>query len=366
MQMTRPAGGSWASMPSPSSSSSAVQEHHSPQTPPEKADLIPHPQDPATVSSEHTEASQKGPEPPHSVFLAPNFQPTHLSSDISSSVWSSRPSDGPRMLQGSEPPVTLTEVPRAMRAEQSPAQPPGSPFPLGELSSETVNSTEFIQREPARSSGQLPPLTKLFVSTLAKEGWTFHHSPRRPQEMRPIIEAQESVQNDHDSSGERASGYLDLSTSEPNQDMERLRLTVLLGTDATFTTTRERSPDARVHLGASSPGPAGGHRVNPAVPQTTFPKGLLASTSEKPSRPSEGGADRTLQLESAPGWPEDWHDQGAAHTASPLPSHTQSLVVLTETILPHPHEPENPFPDGQESMGSRLDPTSERHQPPEL
>ncbi|XP_051027056.1 LOW QUALITY PROTEIN: uncharacterized protein C1orf127 homolog [Acomys russatus] len=365
MQMIRPAGGTWVSVAS-RFLSSAMRQHQGPQTPPEKADLIPHPQDPAAVSSEHTEASQKGPRPSHSIFLPPSSLSTHLFSDIPFSVWPSRPSGGPQMLQGSEPSVTLTEVPRAVRAEQDPGQPPGSPFPLGELSSETVNSTESIEREPAHISGQFPPSARSFMSSQAKEGRIFHYPLRRPQKILPKIEAQESVQNDHAPSAEGARGYLSLSTLESNQAMEGLGLTVLLGTDATFTTPRGRQPDARVPLGTSSPGPAGWHRVGPAVLQTTFPKGLLASTSEKPSAPSEGGANRTLQPESAPFGPEGQHDLGTAHTTSPLPSHTQSPLVPTETILPCFREPEKPLPDGWELMASRLAPTPESHQPPEL
>lgn len=137
---------------------------------------------------------------------------------------------------------------------------------------------------------------------------------------------------------------------------------VSLGTDATFPTPRGRQPDARVHLGIAGPEPAGRHRVGPAALQTTFAKGLLASTAEKPSG---GGADRTLQPESAPTQPEGWHDLGAAH-ASPLSSHTQNLLLPTETILPRSGEPGNSLLDGQEAMESRLAPTPESHQPPEL
>lgn len=365
MQIPMPARGSWVS---PSSLSSwAMQEHHSSQTPSEKADLIPHPQTPVTLSSEHREASQAGPGPSHSIFLAPNSLTTHLSPDTPSSVWPSWRSDGPQMLLGSEPSVTLTEVPRAMRAEQDPAWLSGSPFPPGKLSGETVNSTESTEpnlREPASVSEELPMLTRPFMSSLAEEGLIFHHAPRRPQETLPVIRAQESGQNDHNLPREGARMYLDLSTSESSRDMEGLGLTISLGTDATFSTPRRRQPDARVHLGTSGPEPAGRRRVGPAALQTPFAMGLLASTTEKPAAPSRGGADRTLQ--SAPTRPEGWYDLGAAHRASPLSSHTQSLRLPTGTMLPHSGEPGSPLLDGQEAVESRLAPTPESHQSPEL
>lgn len=339
-------------------SSSAMQEHQGPQTPPEKADLSPHPQTPATLSSEHTEASQAGPSPSHSLFLAPNSLSTHLSSEITSSLWPSWPSDGSPMLLSSEPSVKLTEVPRATRAGQDSVQSSGSPFSLGELSSETVNSTESTEptpREPAHIREEFPSFTKSFTSSLDEEGLIFHHDSKRPQE-RPIVKAEEPLQNNHDPSGEETRRYLDLSTSEPSQEMKEL------GVDATFTTSRRRQPDARVYLGTSSPGLTGRPRVGTAALQTTLPKGLLASTSERPAAPSEGA----LQLESAPSWSEGWHDLGAAHTASPLSLHTQSPLVPTEAMFPWSGEPGSTLPGGQGSVESGLAPTADSHQSPEL
>lgn len=356
IQITRPAGGSLVRMVSPPSG--AIQEHQGPQTPPEEVDLSPHPQTPATLSSEHTEGSQAG----------PNSLSTHSSSEIPSAPWPSWPSDGPQMLPSSEPSVTLTEVPRGTGAGQDSVQPSGSPFPPGELSSETVNSTESIEpipREPAHVGQEFPPLTRPFLSSLAEEGLIFHHDPRNPQE-RLITTAEEPMQADHSPSGEETTGYQDLSTSEPSQDMTGLGLTILLGTRATFTTSRRRQPDARAYLGTSSPEPTGRPRVGPAALQTTSPRGLLPSTPEKPAAPAEGAADETLQLESAPSWPEDWRDLGAAHTAGLLPSHTQSLLVPTEATFPRSGEPENALPGGQASVDSRLVPTAESRQSAEL
>ncbi|XP_034359587.2 ciliated left-right organizer ZP-N domains-containing protein isoform X1 [Arvicanthis niloticus] len=358
MEITSPARGSWESSPS----STAMQEHQAPQIPPEKADLSPHAQTPATLFSDHTEVFQADPGPSHSVFLAPSSLSTHLSSEIPSSPWPSWPSDGAQTLLSSEPSVTPTDLPRATGAEQDTVQPSGSPFTPGDLSNETVSSTESMEpflREPAHISEEFPPLTRPFMSSLAEEGLIFHHHPKKPQE-RLIIKAKKPLQNDHDPSGEETRGYLDLSTSEPSQEMTGL------GTDATFTTSRRRQPDARAYLGPSSPELTGRHRVGPAALQTILPKGLLASTPEKPAAPSEGGVDRTLQRESAPLWPAGWHDLGAAHTASPLPSHTQSLLAPTEAIFPPSGEPGNTLPGGQESMESRLAPSTDNHQPPEL
>lgn len=360
MEITRPSGGSWILGASPSSR--AVQEHQGPQPPPEKADLSPHPQTPATLSSEHTEVSQSGPGPSHSVFLAPSSLSTHLSSEIPSSPWPSWPSDGPPRPLSSEPSVMPTDVPRATGAEWDSAQPSGSPLPLEDLSSETVNSTKSMEpfpREPAYIGEVFPPLTRLFMSSLPEEGLIFHRDPNRPQE-RPIIKAEEPLQNDHDPSGEGTRGYLDLSTSELSQEMTGL------GTDTTFTTLGRRQPDVRAYLGTSSPEPTGRHRAGPAALQTILPKGLLASTPQKSAAHSEGGVDGTLQLESAPSWPEGWHDLGSAHTASPLSSHTQSLLAPTEAIFPRSGEPGNTLPGGQESMESRSAPTADSHQPPEL
>lgn len=294
MQITRPAGGSWVSMASPSSR--AMQEHQDPQTHPEEADLSPHPQTPATFSSEHTEVSQAGPGPSHSVFLAPNSLSVHLSSEILPSPWPPGPSDGPQMLQSSEPSVPLTEAPRARRAGQDSVQSSGSPFPPGDLSKETVNSTEFVEptpREPAHIREAFLPLTRPFMSSQAEEGLIFHHNPKRPQE-RAIIKAEEPLQNDHDPSGEETRRYLDLSTSESSQEMTGLGLNFLLGTDATFTTSRRRQPDVGAHLETSSPEPTGRPRVSPAALQTIYPKGLLASTPEEPAAPPGGGTARAL------------------------------------------------------------------------
>lgn len=359
MEITRPAGGSWVSVSS--SSSSAMQERQGPQTPAEKPDLSPHAQTPATLSSEHTEVSQADPGPSHSVFLAPSSPSTHLSSETLSSLWPSWLSDGPQTLLSSEPSVTPTDVPRATGAKQDPVQPSGSPFPP-DLSNKTASSTESTEpfpREPAHISEEFPPLTRPFMSSLAEEGLIFHHHPKGPQE-RPIIKAEEPLQNDHDPSGEETRGYLDLSTSEPSQEMSGL------GTDATSTISGRRQPDARVYLGTSSPEPTGRHRVGPAAPQTILPKSLLATTPEKPAAPSEGDVARTLQLEPVPSWPEGWHDLGAAHTASPLPSHTRSLLAPTEAIFTPSGEPGNTLPGGQESVESRLAHTADSHQPSEL
>lgn len=204
------------------------------------------------------------------------------------------------------------------------------------------------------------------MSSLAEEGLIFHHASRRPQELLPTIKAEGPLQNDRDPSGEGARGYLDPSTSEPSQGMEGMGLIILSGTDVTFTSPRGRQPDASDHLVTPSPELSGRHRVGPAVPQTTLARDLLASTSEKPATPSEGGTDRTLQLESAPIWPEGWHEPWAGHTTSPLPQHTQSLLAPTETILPHSSEPWTPLSNGQESMEARLAPTPDSHQLPEL
>ncbi|XP_028613839.1 uncharacterized protein C1orf127 homolog [Grammomys surdaster] len=359
MEITKPAGGSWVSVSS--LSSSAMQEHQGPQAPLEKADLSPHAQTPGTLSLDHADVSQAVPGPSHSVFVASSSLSTHLSSETPSSPWPSWPSNGLQTLLSSEPSVTPTDVPIATGAEQDTVQPSESPFPP-DLSIETVNSTESMKpfpRKPSHITEEFPPLTRPFMSSLAEEGLIFHHHPKRPQE-RPIIKAEEHLQNDHDPSGEETRGYLDLSTSEPSQEMTRL------GTDATFITSRRRQPDARAYLGTSSPELTGRHRVGPAAPQTKLPKGLLASTPEKPAAPSEGGVARTLQLESVPSWPEGWHDLGAAHTASPLPSHTQSLLAPIEAMFTPSGEPGNTLPGGQESMESRLAPTSDSHQPSEL
>ncbi|KAL1776986.1 putative protein C1orf127-like [Sigmodon hispidus] len=346
VQTTRLEGGSWESTASPSLS--AKQEHHGPQTPSKQADLSPHAQAPAALSSEHSEAPQAGPRGSQSGFLSLTSMSTHLSSEVPSPLWPSWRSDGPQMLLGSEPSVPLTEVPRAMMTEQDPAQLSGSLFPLGELSRETVKSTEFMDltpREPAHIS-EFPPLTRPLTSRQAQEELIFHHSPRGPQKILAIIKAERPLQNDH----EGTRGNLDLSTSEPSQGM------AVLGTDVTFTTPRGRQPDTSVHMVTSSPEYPGRHRVGPAVPQTTLPRDLLASTSEKSAIPSEEGADRTLQIEPVPIWPEGWQEPRATHTANPLPPHTHSLLDPTEAILLSSSEPGTPLSDGQELMEAKLAP----------
>lgn len=315
MQTAPLEGGSW--MSTASSSTSARQEHHGPQIPPKKADLIPHLWALATLSSELTEASQAGPRPSQVVFLSRASMTTHLSSEDPSPLWPSWPSDGPRMLLGSEPSVPLTEVPRVMMTEKNPAQPSGSPFPLEQLSRETVKSTESVDptpREPAHISKEFPPLTRPFRSRLDEEGLIFYRAPRRSQEILPIIKVEEPLQNEQDPSGEGVRGYLDLSTSEPSQGTEELGLIVLPGTDVIFTTRRERQPDASPELPER-------HSVGPADPQTVLPRDLLTATSEKPATPSES-ADRTLKHESAPTCPETWpptHSQPPTSTY-PKPS----------------------------------------------
>ncbi|XP_041508383.1 uncharacterized protein C1orf127-like [Microtus oregoni] len=306
LQTAPPEGGSW--MSTAFSSTSASQEHRGPQTPPEKADLIPHLWAPATLSSEHTEASQAGPRPSQAVFLSHASMTTHLSSEVPSPLWPSWRSDGPQTLLGSEPSVLLTKVPRVMMTEQDSAQPSGSPFPLAQLSRETVKSTESMDptpREPAHIGEEFPPWTRPFRSRLDEEGLIFHHAPRRPQEILPISKAEEPLQNEQDPSGEGVRGYLDLSTSEPRQGTEGLGLIVLPGTDVRFTIQRGRQPDASAHLGTSSSELPGRHSVGSADPQIVLPRDLLTATSEKPATPSEG-ADSTLQLESVPIWPEAW------------------------------------------------------------
>lgn len=223
----------------------------------------------------------------------------------------------------------------------------------------STESKESIPREPAHVGEEYPPLTRPYASSPTEEGLIFHRAPRRPQEMLPIIKAEEPLRNDQDPSGEGARGHLDLSTSEPSHSTKGLGLTVWLGTGVTFTAPRGRQPEASVRLGSSSPELPGRHSVGPAVPQITLPRNLLGSTSEKPATTSEGGVDRTLPVlwtEPLPVWPEGWHEPSAAHTASPLPSHTQSLAP-TKTILPRSSEPGTPIPDGQELMEARLAPT---------
>ncbi|XP_036033293.1 uncharacterized protein C1orf127 homolog [Onychomys torridus] len=357
LQTTGPEGEGWVSTASPSPGT--MQEHRGLQTPPKKADLIPHPQTPATLSLEHMEASQAAPRPSPWVFLSRTSMTTHSPSEVPSPLWPSWRSDGPQMILGSEPSVPLTEVPRAVMAGQGPAQPSGSPFPLGKLSRETLKSTESVDptlREPAHISEELPPLTRPFMSSLAEEGLIFHHASRRPQEVLPIIKAEGPLQNDRDPTGEGVRGYLELSTSEPRQGMEGLGLIILPETDVTFTNPRGRQPDASAHLVTPSPELSGRHRVNPAVPQTTLARDLLASTSEKPATPPEGGTDRTLQLESAPIRPEGWHEPWAGHTTSPLPQHTQSLLAPTETTLPHSGEPGTPPLQWSRADGGQADP----------
>ncbi|XP_057640947.1 uncharacterized protein C1orf127 homolog [Chionomys nivalis] len=304
MRTTPPEVGGW--MPTASSSTSASQEHRGPQIPPKKADLIPHLWAPATLSSKHTEASQVGPRPSQVVFPSHASMTTHSSSEVPSPLWPSWQFDGPQTLLGSEPSVPLTKVPRVMMTEQDSAQPSGSPFPLGQLSRETVKSTESVDptpREPAHISEEFPPGTRPFRSRLDEEGLIFHHAPRRPQEILPITKVEEPLQNEQDPSGEGFRGYLDLSTSEPRQGTEGLGLIVLPGTDVRFTIQRGRQPDASAHVGTSSSELPGRHSVGSADPQTVLPRDLLTATSEKPATPSEG-ADRTLQLESLPKWPE--------------------------------------------------------------
>lgn len=311
-------------MSTASFSTSARQEHHGPQIPPKKADLIPHLWAPATLSSEHREPSQAGPRPSQAVFLSRASMTTHLSSEAPSPLWPSWRSDGPRMLLDSEPSVPLTEVPRVMTTEKDPAQPSGSLFPLEQLSRETVKSTESVDptpREPAHISEEFPPLTRPFRSRLNEEGLIFYRAPRRPQEILPIIKAEEPLRNEQDPSGEGVRGYLDLSTSKPSQGTEGLGLVVLPGTDVIFTTRRGRQSDASAHPETSSPELPERHSVGPADPQTVLPRDLLTATFEKPATPSES-ADRTLQLESAPTWPETWpptHSQSPAST-HPTPS----------------------------------------------
>jgi hypothetical protein len=137
--------------------------------------------------------------------------------------------------------------------------------------------------------------------------------------------------------------------------MEGLGFTILLGSDAIFTTPRGRQPDASANLMTSGPESLG-DSVGPVGLLTAFPESPVLPTSKKPAVSSTGGSNRVPDTESAPKWPMGLPELGAAHTSSPLSSPTLSLRAPAEITLSSSAEPGSPFLAGQ-GASSQQEPT---------
>ncbi|XP_054295729.1 uncharacterized protein C1orf127 homolog isoform X1 [Pongo pygmaeus] len=355
-----------------------VQAQRGPQAPPGEAGFPGHPTPPATLPSEPVEGVQASPWRPHPVLPAHPALTLPVSSDASSpSPPAPRPERSESLLV-SGPSVTLTEGLGTVRPEQDPAKSPGSPLLLRGLSGGDVAAPEPIRGEPGQASEEFQPLTRPWRVRLAAEELVSHHSPRKPQETSSGMEVERPRQTGPGLPREGARGRVDVSSSEPSQDMERLGLSILLGRDATFSTPSVRQPDPSACARASGPELTGMPRVRPAVPLAVLPMEPLPPEPVHPAAlltpeaSSVGWPDQARYLESAPGWPVGQEESGVAHTSSPPSTQTLSLWAPTGVSIPSLVELEHPFQAGrgaslqQELTEPTLALSAESHRPPEL
>ncbi|XP_058300338.1 uncharacterized protein C1orf127 homolog [Hylobates moloch] len=354
-----------------------VQAQRGPQSSPGEAGFPGHPTPPATLPSEPVEGVQASPWRPRPVLPAHPALTLPVSSDASSpSPPAPRPEQS-ELLLVSGPSVTLTEGLGTVRPEQDPAKSPGSPLLLRGLSRGDVAAPEPITGEPVQASEEFQPLTRPWRARLAAEELVSHHSPGEPQETCSGTEVERPRQAGPGLPREGARGPVDLSFSEPSQNVEGPGLSILLGRDAAFSTPSVRQPDPSACAGASGPELTGMPRVRPAVPLAVLPVEPLPPEPVRPAAlltpeaSSVGGPDQAQYLESAPGWPVGQEEWGVAHTSSPPSTQTLSLWAPTGVSLPSLVELEHPFQAGrgaspqQELMEPSLAPSAESHRPPE-
>ncbi|XP_055117570.1 uncharacterized protein C1orf127 homolog isoform X2 [Symphalangus syndactylus] len=353
-----------------------VQAQRGPQSPPGEAGFPGHPTPPAMLPSEPVEGVQASPWRPRPVLPAHPALTLPVSSDASSPSPPAPRPERSELLLVSGPSVTLTEGLGTVRPEQDPAKSPGSPLLLRGLSRGDVAAPEPITGEPGQASEEFQPLTRPWRARLAAEELVSHHSPGEPQETCSGTEVERPCQAGPSLPREGARGPVDLSSSEPSQDVEGPGLSILLGRDAAFSTPSVRQPDPSACAGASGPELTGMPRVRPAVPLAVLPMEPLPPEPVRPAAlltpeaSSVGGPDQARYLESAPGWPvgQEW---GVAHTSSPPSTQTLSLWAPTGVSLPSLVELEHPFQAGrgaspqQELTEPSLAPSAESHRPPE-
>uniref|UniRef100_G1REA6 CIROZ beta domain-containing protein n=1 Tax=Nomascus leucogenys TaxID=61853 RepID=G1REA6_NOMLE len=354
-----------------------VQAQRGPQSPPGEAGFPEHPTPPATLPSEPVEGVQASPWRPRPVLPAHPALTLPVSSDASSPSPPAPRPERSELLLVSGPSVTLTEGLGTVRPEQDPAKSPGSPLLLRGLSRGDAAAPEPITGEPGQASEEFQPLTRPWRARLAAEELVSHHFPGEPQETCSGTEVERPRQAGPGLPREGARGPVDLSSSEPSQDVEGPGLSILLGRDAAFSTPSVRQPDPSACAGASGPELTGMPRVKPAVPLAVLPMEPLPPETVRPAAlltpeaSSVGGPDQAQYLESAPGWPVGQEEWGVAHTSSPPSTQTLSLWAPTGVSLPSLVELEHPFqagrgaPPQQELTEPSLARSAESHRPPE-
>ncbi|XP_030661338.1 uncharacterized protein C1orf127 homolog isoform X4 [Nomascus leucogenys] len=354
-----------------------VQAQRGPQSPPGEAGFPEHPTPPATLPSEPVEGVQASPWRPRPVLPAHPALTLPVSSDASSPSPPAPRPERSELLLVSGPSVTLTEGLGTVRPEQDPAKSPGSPLLLRGLSRGDAAAPEPITGEPGQASEEFQPLTRPWRARLAAEELVSHHFPGEPQETCSGTEVERPRQAGPGLPREGARGPVDLSSSEPSQDVEGPGLSILLGRDAAFSTPSVRQPDPSACAGASGPELTGMPRVKPAVPLAVLPMEPLPPETVRPAAlltpeaSSVGGPDQAQYLESAPGWPVGQEEWGVAHTSSPPSTQTLSLWAPTGVLLPSLVELEHPFQAGrgaspqQELTEPSLARSAESHRPPE-
>nr|XP_055240227.1 uncharacterized protein C1orf127 homolog [Gorilla gorilla gorilla] len=354
-----------------------VQAQRGPQAPPGEAGFPGHPTPPATLPSEPVEGVQASPWRPRPVLPAHPALTLPVSSDASSPSPPAPRPERPESLLVSGPSVTLTEGLGTVRPEQDSAKSPGSPLLLRGLSSRDVAAPEPIRGEPGQASEEFQPLARPWRATLAAEELVSHRSPGEPQETCSGTEVERPRQTGPGLPREGARGRMDLSSSEPSQDIEAPGLSILPVRDATFSTPSVRQPDSSAWL-SSGPELTGMPRVRLAAPLAVLPMEPLPPEPVRPAAlltpeaSSVGGPDQARYLESAPGWPVGQEEWGVAHTSSPPSMQTLSLWAPTGVSLPSLVELEYPFQAGrgaslqQELMEPTLALSAESHRLPEL
>ncbi|PNI39750.1 C1orf127 isoform 3 [Pan troglodytes] len=354
-----------------------VQAQRGPQAPPGEAGFPGHPTPPATLPSEPVDGVQASPWRPRPVLPAHPALTMPVSSDASSPSPPAPRPERPESLLVSGPSVTLTEGLGTVRPEQDPAKSPGSPLLLRGLSSGDVAAPEPIRGEPGQASEEFQPLARPWQATLAAEELVSHRSPGEPQETCSGTEVERPRQTGPGLPSEGARGHVDLSSSEPSQDIEGPGLSILPARDATFSTPSVRQPDPSAWL-SSGPELTGMPRVRLAAPLAVLPMEPLPPEPVHPAAlltpeaSSVGGPDQARYLESAPGWPVGQEEWGVAHTSSPPSTQTLSLWAPTGVSLPSLVELEYPFQAGrgaslqQELTEPTLALSAESHRPPEL
>uniref|UniRef100_A0A2K6KHX5 Chromosome 1 open reading frame 127 n=1 Tax=Rhinopithecus bieti TaxID=61621 RepID=A0A2K6KHX5_RHIBE len=347
------------------------------QAPPGEVGFPGHPTPPVTLPSEPVEGVQASPWQPPPVLPVHPTLTLPVSSDASSSPPPALRPEQSESLLVSGPSVTLTEGLGTVRPEQDPAQSPGSPLLLRGLSRGDMAAPEPVLGEPGQASEELQPLTRPWWAKLAAEALVSHHSPRESQETSSGIEVERPSQTGPGFPREGARGCVDLSSSEPSEDMEGPGLSTLLGRDATFSTPSVRQPNPSACAGVSGPELTGMPRVRPAAPLAVLPMEPLPAELIRPAAlltpktSSVGGSDQALYLESTPG-SVGQEELGTAHASNPLSMQTLSPWAPTGQLLPSLVELEHPFPAGrgaspqQELTGPTLAPSAESHRPPEL